>query len=131
MPNVLILAIIIVPLVLAACGIGQRKHYASLMLVCLVVLVIGFVIALSSGPPYHPGVEICGLAAVTFPGVLLGWIASSVRSRKGAHAAAGASLPQPSTGGMKKCPDCAEFVQADAKICRFCRHEFSSAAQRL
>jgi len=27
--------------------------------------------------------------------------------------------------GMKKCPDCAEFVQADAKICRFCRHEFA------
>jgi RNA polymerase subunit RPABC4/transcription elongation factor Spt4 len=26
--------------------------------------------------------------------------------------------------GMKKCPDCAEFVQPDAKICRFCRHEF-------
>lgn len=27
--------------------------------------------------------------------------------------------------GMKRCPDCAEFVQPDAKICRFCRHEFS------
>ena len=27
--------------------------------------------------------------------------------------------------GMKQCPDCAEFVQPDAKICRFCRHEFS------
>lgn len=28
--------------------------------------------------------------------------------------------------GMKKCPDCAEFVQPEAKICRFCRHEFAS-----
>lgn len=25
----------------------------------------------------------------------------------------------------KKCPDCAEMVKADARICRFCRHEFS------
>ncbi|TIQ85259.1 MAG: zinc ribbon domain-containing protein [Mesorhizobium sp.] len=24
----------------------------------------------------------------------------------------------------KKCPDCAEMVKADARICRFCRHEF-------
>jgi hypothetical protein len=32
-----------------------------------------------------------------------------------------ASVEQPR---LKKCPDCAEMVQADAKICRFCRHEF-------
>ena len=25
----------------------------------------------------------------------------------------------------KKCPDCAEIVKADARICRFCRHEFA------
>jgi hypothetical protein len=25
----------------------------------------------------------------------------------------------------KRCPDCAEEVLADARICRFCRHEFS------
>ncbi|MFC3322154.1 zinc ribbon domain-containing protein [Mesorhizobium cantuariense] len=28
---------------------------------------------------------------------------------------------------MKKCPDCADDVKADAKICRFCRHDFTSA----
>jgi hypothetical protein len=29
--------------------------------------------------------------------------------------------------GMKKCPECAQFVQADARTCRFCRHDFRLA----
>ena len=27
---------------------------------------------------------------------------------------------------MRKCPACAELVRPEAKICRFCRHEFSA-----
>jgi hypothetical protein len=30
----------------------------------------------------------------------------------------------PSARATKRCPDCAEEVLADARICRFCRHEF-------
>lgn len=35
--------------------------------------------------------------------------------------------PQRATNGPifeKQCPDCAEMVKVDARICRFCRHEF-------
>lgn len=28
----------------------------------------------------------------------------------------------------KKCPECAEIVKADARICRFCRHEFNAGS---
>ncbi|RVD15411.1 MAG: hypothetical protein EOS73_28695 [Mesorhizobium sp.] len=31
-------------------------------------------------------------------------------------------------GDTKTCPDCAETVQREARICRFCRHDFGSAA---
>ncbi|MFB2553363.1 zinc ribbon domain-containing protein [Ensifer soli] len=34
---------------------------------------------------------------------------------------------RPETAGTKICPDCAEAVKLDARICRFCRHEFASA----
>lgn len=29
------------------------------------------------------------------------------------------------SSNMKKCPDCAERVKIDAKICRFCGHKFN------
>ena len=40
-----------------------------------------------------------------------------------------APAPQPSATATspaltKRCPDCAEEVKADARICRFCRYEF-------
>jgi hypothetical protein len=28
--------------------------------------------------------------------------------------------------GLRKCPQCAEMVQAEAHICRFCRHELEA-----
>lgn len=28
--------------------------------------------------------------------------------------------------GMKVCPDCAEEVKLDARVCRFCRHDFAA-----
>lgn len=31
--------------------------------------------------------------------------------------------------GMKRCPECAEFVQPEAKICRFCQHKFTEEEQ--
>lgn len=32
------------------------------------------------------------------------------------------------SAGEKKCPQCAELVKSDARICRFCQHKFETAA---
>ena len=32
--------------------------------------------------------------------------------------------PNLAAQGKKKCPNCAEFVQPDARVCRFCQHSF-------
>jgi hypothetical protein len=31
-----------------------------------------------------------------------------------------------STEDLKRCPDCAELVQEEARICRFCRYNFET-----
>ena len=31
---------------------------------------------------------------------------------------------QLATGDSKKCPQCAEIVKAEARVCRFCNHTF-------
>ncbi|MGB3831221.1 MAG: hypothetical protein WA975_05075 [Mesorhizobium sp.] len=41
--------------------------------------------------------------------------------------APGSSETAPLTRRLKVCPDCAEEVQADARICKHCRHEFAPA----
>jgi hypothetical protein len=38
-------------------------------------------------------------------------------------------IPQVDASGKKKCPMCAEMVQRDAKVCRFCNYRFELQAR--
>lgn len=42
-----------------------------------------------------------------------------------------AALTPAATQGTKVCPQCAEEVKAAARICRFCRHEFTGAGDLM
>lgn len=39
-------------------------------------------------------------------------------------------VPKPPAEATKKCPQCAEFVKADAAVCRYCGHQFTASGAR-
>jgi hypothetical protein len=58
---------------------------------------------------------VISLCASPLVGVLLVLVAAPDREKAAKRA------------GMRKCPQCAEYVKQEAPICRFCGHRFSDA----
>ena len=63
-----------------------------------------------------------GAIAGFFVGALLGPLGIIISLFMGNDAAKADKLV--ASGQMKKCPMCAELVQAEAVICKHCRHDF-------
>jgi hypothetical protein len=87
------------------------------------------------------------LAVALFIGVICGGIAAAIASSKGGSGVGAFFVglllgpigvliacfmgdpqrlaeTQMTQGNRKKCPRCAELVMAEARVCRFCNHEF-------
>lgn len=53
-------------------------------------------------------------------------LSNDLSARSGASPSAPA--PASAASGTKTCPQCAESVKREARICRFCQHKFEAAA---
>jgi len=69
-----------------------------------------------------------GVIAFFFGAILLVIAFALLSGGRSRVAAAQPYVPQVTAAATKKCPDCAETVMADARICRFCRHDFGEHA---
>jgi len=67
------------------------------------------------------------LIATPLLGGLLLLASKDLRQTHVAVSIAATDEARPTNGPIfeKLCPDCAEMVKVDARICRFCRHEFT------
>lgn len=80
----------------------------------LIWIILAVLVGMYAGKKGRSTVGFFLLSLVLSP--LIGFLAALVAEPQRDIVAANA--------GMKKCPECGEYVQGEARICRFCRHEF-------
>jgi len=93
--------------------------------IALFWLALSVVVGVAASSKGRSGVGWFLLAAIVSP-LIAGLLILALPSRKPPTPQPVTIVPaaQATSSDLKKCPDCAEIVQADARICRFCRHEF-------
>ncbi|HEX2554254.1 MAG TPA: hypothetical protein VHL98_11160 [Microvirga sp.] len=97
-----------------------------IIVVWLVLAALVGVAAEARGRDKFGWMAIAAFASPLFAGLILA-IMPSLKPMQVTLADPAQNSSRPIAGGLKKCPDCAELVQAEARICRFCRHEFDPA----
>lgn len=101
---------------------GQWRHAAAI-LIAIVILLVAF------GPPGTMFIFVIWVGyAIAAPSIIANsYLRNGWREVEESHTK---YTPQAvEKKDTKKCPECAEEVKIDAKICRFCRHEFTENAE--
>ena len=95
-------------------------HDTGLAIVLLVAVVLVYFLPSVVGSR-HP--QVTAIFALNFllGWSVIGWVAAFVWACVTPSRAATQSIP--SVSGLRKCPDCAEMIQRDARKCRFCGRE--------
>lgn len=85
------------------------------MTILLFWLVFSILVGVYADKKGRSGIGFFFLALILSP--LVGFIVAALSDTKNEKVA--------QQSGIKKCPDCAEYVQADARVCRFCGYRFT------
>lgn len=86
----------------------------DVMIILVIGLIIYFAPAINASSRHHPNAGAILLLNLFLGWTLVGWVIALVWSATGAPNAA------PSPSSHVKCPDCAELILKEAKVCKHC-----------
>jgi ribosomal protein S27E len=126
------IAAIFMPVILAGASGGNHIGSAIGAGVLLVILcVFYFLPTLIAGRRGIPNAGSVAVVNIFLGWTCLGWIVALAMAAAGDTRSTQHRVPYPSgppTNATKKCPDCAETVLSDARVCKHCGYRFAPRA---
>jgi ribosomal protein S27E len=125
-------AAIFMPVILAGASGGNHIGSAIRSVVFWVILcVFYFLPTIIAGRRGIPNAGSVAVVNIFLGWTCVGWIVALAMAVSGNTPSTQRSVPYPSgppTDATKKCPDCAETVLSDARVCKHCGYRFGPSA---